>query len=802
MLLPLVIFAQSLAGAVPPPPAANVYIGRERQVQVRIPRIESDIQVDGVLSEPAWQRAALLTGFSQFSPQDGVPASDSTQVLVWYSPTAIYFGVRAFEAHGAPTATLSDRDKIASDDNVQILLDTFNDGRQALVFGVNPFGVQTDGMLVESSQLRSSGFTSQILARDQADLSQDYVFQSKGRVTSWGYEVEVRIPFKSLKYQAQAAQSWRLNVVRQVQHSKFEDTWAPARRGALSFLAQSGRIDGLTDLRRGVVLDVNPELTQRISQRHASPNDLSSRWMTTHGDPQPGGNVRWGISNNLTLNATVNPDFSQVESDAGQVSFDPRSTLFFPEKRPFFLDGVEGFTTPNNLVYTRSIQQPVFATKLAGKVGGTTLAVLSAADDRIYSRGYRPQTGDRGQTPFFNVARLQRDIGGQSRIGVTYTDKFDEGYTSHLLDVDGRLLWSKVYSVVFQGAASRTSLNRPNGSDSVNTAPLWTTSFNRNGKRFGFRYAVSAMDPDFTAAAGFISRPGLAHTTVDHRFSWFGAPSAFLQSFTFNPFYDNTWKYDQLLTHRDAIEKKFHLNTQLQFRGGWSGGASLLLETFGYDPDLFQGVYVQRSPTNIVPFTGTPRLPNRDWVASVNTPQWTIFSANALYIRGQDENFDEWASSDIEYLQLGALIRPTEKLRINPTHTLQSYDRQDTKDLVRVERITRVKTEYQVSRPVFVRVVGEYRTSNQLALIDQSRTGAPLVYCPVGPPQCSPIGPDRHNQFRFEWLFSYQPNPGTVFFAGYGTTSTPDALNLKQLRGYDYRQNAAYFVKLSYLFRM
>src|SRR5689334_16780602 len=137
MLLPLAIFAQSLAGAVQPVSGSNTYVGRQSQIQVRLPRLEADALVDGVLNEPVWQRAALLTGFSQFSPQDGIPAADSTEVLVWYSPNALYFGIRAFESHGAPMATLADRDKIASDDNVQILLDTFNDGRQALVFGVN-----------------------------------------------------------------------------------------------------------------------------------------------------------------------------------------------------------------------------------------------------------------------------------------------------------------------------------------------------------------------------------------------------------------------------------------------------------------------------------------------------------------------------------------------------------------------------------------------------------------------------------------------------------------------------------------
>src|SRR6266581_4983246 len=137
--------------------AALVYVGRDHQLNVRIPRVEADVTVDGNLNEPVWQQAALLTGFSEFSPHDGIPAADSTQVLVWYSPSAVYFGIRAFEAHGAVHATLANRDKIGSDDYVQVLLDTFNDHRRALVFGVNPFGVQSDGTLSEGVQALTGG---------------------------------------------------------------------------------------------------------------------------------------------------------------------------------------------------------------------------------------------------------------------------------------------------------------------------------------------------------------------------------------------------------------------------------------------------------------------------------------------------------------------------------------------------------------------------------------------------------------------------------------------------------------------
>src|ERR1700716_269029 len=188
--------------------APAVYSGRDNQLHVRIPRIVADVTIDGELNEAVWQQATRLTGFSQFSPQDGVPAADSTEVLLWYSPTALYVGIRAFEAPGPVHASLADRDKIAADDNVQILLGTFHDQRQAYVFAVNPLGVQMDGTISEQGQNLTGGWTPTLSGRVAPDLSQDFVFASKGRLTDYGYEVEIRIPFKSLKYQSADVQSW------------------------------------------------------------------------------------------------------------------------------------------------------------------------------------------------------------------------------------------------------------------------------------------------------------------------------------------------------------------------------------------------------------------------------------------------------------------------------------------------------------------------------------------------------------------------------------------------------------------
>src|SRR2546422_4693025 len=389
--------------------SAPTYSGRDHQLDVPIPRFEADVVVDGDLVDSVWARAARLTGFSQYSPNDGVPAADSTKVLVWYSASAIYFGIRAFELHGRPTMTLANRDQIFNDDNVQILLGTFHDGKQALMFAVNPLGVQGDGSLVEGANVTASGFIgSAVVGREQPDLSPDFVFQSRGRVTAWGYEVEVRIPFKSIRYQPRQPQDWSLNVVRQVKHSGFEDTWFPARRANATFIGQSGNLVGLAGMHRGLVMDLNPEATGRAT---GAPG--ASRYSYDTGNPQVGGNVRWGLSDNLNLNGTIKPDFSQVESDAGQLAFDPRQALFFPEKRPFFLEGSELFQVPQNLIYTRRIVQPVAAVKIAGDSSGTDVGFMSAVDGKFAS-------ASGADNPIFNIVRAQRGLGHGSRIGMGY----------------------------------------------------------------------------------------------------------------------------------------------------------------------------------------------------------------------------------------------------------------------------------------------------------------------------------------------------------------------------------------------
>jgi hypothetical protein len=762
------------------PPSAITYIGRENQLHVTIPRVAGDASIDGALIEPVWQQAALLTGFSQFSPQDGIPAADSTQVLVWYSPTALYVGIRAFERHGAVHATQADRDKISADDNVQILIGTFHDQRQAYVFAVNPFGVQMDGTIAEQGQSLTGAWTPTLAGRVAPDLSQDFVFTSKGRLTDYGYEVELMIPFKSLKFQPNDSQSWDFNVVRQVQHSGFEDSWAPAKRSNASFLGQAGTLDGLSGFERGLVLDLNPVLTLKMN---GAPQP--DGWGYDKARPQLGGNVRWGITNNLTLNGTIRPDFAEVESDAGQFVIDPRQALFFPEKRPFFLEGLDQFSTPHNLIYTRRITKPDAAVKVTGKVAGTSIAALSATDDpSLSSTGH-----DRA---LYNILRAQRDIGDQSRIGMAYTDRIVGSDYNRVADVDGRIVFGQVYSGAFQAAGS---FDKTNGL--TRNAPLWEGIFARNGKRFGLRYVMTGISEDFRASSGFISRPGIVHAAVDHRGTWFGERGSKIETLTGDIVLDDTWQYSHFFRSGDAQDKKFHLSGNAGLRGGWNVGLGVYWETFGFDRGLYSSYQILSPAGDTLPFVGRPRITNHDYVATLTTPQWSKFSANLLYVGGQDENFFEWAQANIDLVVLSLSVRPNDRTRIDGDLQYQDYWRRTDHSLVGRNFIPRVKLEYQLTRAIFMRLVGEYDLSQTDDLRDETRTFYPLLI------DGQLATATRNRSLHGDYLFSYRPNPGTVLFFGYGSAADglPDPnqrFNWQPLK----RTSDYFFVKYGYLFRM
>jgi hypothetical protein len=764
----------------------QVYSGRDGRLDVSPPRVQAEIVVDGRLDEPVWNQAARLTGFSLYAPVDGRPASDSTEVLVWYSAKAIHFGVKAFAEPGTVRASLGDRDKSYSDDYIGIFLSTLGDRRQATVFASNPLGVQGDGIVVEGAQAGGGGFGGAYVGREPTDISPDYVFQSKGRLTEYGYEIEISIPFKSLQFGDAPKQTWGINIIRKVQSRGEEHSWAPAKRAAASYIGQFGRLTNLESLDRGLVLDVTPILTARADGRRG----LDDRWDYDASNPQLGANVRLGLTSNLTLNGTVRPDFAEVESDAGQVTSDPRLTLFFPEKRPFFLDGAEQFSTPGGLIYTRRIASPRGAAKVTGTLAGMSVAALVASDARSTSLSGEDR-------PLFTWLRMQRTLGGGgSRVGLVYTGREDGPYGNHVAGADARLVFGGIYSV--QGLLAVSGTSDPSGSRS---GPLVQLVAARSGRRLITQYSFNSIADDFYTASGFIFRDSIAHLNLDHGVRFFGREGGLLQTAQVDLVLDGTWRYSRFVRRGDMIEKKMHFNSNYVLRGGWNLGASVLVESFGFDPDLYRNYYIERTvgtTVDTVKFTGTPRIPNLDYVLSITTPNFRHLNLSALYVWGRDENFFEWASGDIGYFTMNADWRPTTQLRVSQSYVLQTYRRRSDGTMAGSSQIPRLKVEYQLARSLLVRAVAEYQAVRQDDLRDESRTNDPLLYR-RGDGSFVRLTGYRSNELRPEFLFAYTPVPGTVFFAGYGgSVIDDDAYRFRNM----HREQDQLFVKVSYLLRL
>src|SRR5579862_514533 len=670
-------------------PTGAVYSGRAGELAVKVPRVETHIDIDGTLDAPVWQQAAVLTGFSEYQPVDGLAAEDSTAVLVWYSATAIYFGIRAYEIHGAVHATLANRDKIDGDDNVQLILTPFLHSHQSLVFSVNPLGVQEDGTITEGTTSQSGfGVTNQT-GPDSTDLSPDFVYESKGHLTSFGYEVVVQIPFRSLKFPSKSPQDWGLNIVRRVQHSGHADTWYPTKLAASSYLDQAGTLVGLHGLDQGLVLDLNPIVTEKaIGSPSTTP---PPGWQYGVERPQFGANVRWGITNNVLLNGTYRPDFAEVESDATQLVLDPRNAVQYPEKRPFFLDGLEQFNTPSNLIYTRQIEAPIAASKLTGKVGDVAFAYLGALDDE-------GSLAVGGGHPLFNVLRMREDFAQGSQVGVAFTDKEIGGSFNRLYSADSRITFDKVYTLNLQAAGSDT---REGGISSA--GPLWNASLIRSGRSFITSYTLSAIDPDFVAASGFISRAGIANGSADWRYTFYPKHTLF-DTFGVDVTINDTWVYRNLTSGHAPEDRRYHITLLSTLHGGWQFLFGLYAETYGYDPSLYQNYYVGSGVSGpcsglscsvtFTKFVGTPVIPNTDYVIQLSTPVFSKFDLSLLELGGRDENFFEWAQADISITELTLNYRPSSRLRAQLMYNAQIYWRHDDYSIAAKTLIPRLDIEY------------------------------------------------------------------------------------------------------------
>jgi hypothetical protein len=726
-----------------------------------IPRIEASVRIDGRLDEPAWTQATRLTGFWQYQPVDGRPAEEETEVLVWYAPDAIHFGIIAHDRNpGAIHATVADRDNLDNDDRVIIDLDTFHDRRRAFFFGVNPLGAQSDGVRSEGAGQVSS------LVPGGVDQNPDFTWQSKGRITDQGYEIEIRIPFKSLRYPGNGPQAWGLNVTRVVKRTGYTDTWTDVRRANASFLGQEGAISGLHDLKRGITVEAQPFLAATAD----GARDTSGEFVREDVDPDAGLNLRLGFTS-YALDATINPDFSQVESDEGQVTVNERFALFFPEKRPFFLEGIELFGSPQTLVYTRRIVNPKAGAKFTGKFGQLGVAHLTAVDE----------TGD--GDAWFNITRLRRDFGRNSIAGVTFTNRDQGDLHNRVLAGDFRYVWS-LYYAQFQYGSSWTD-------DGVRTrsAPIWQAEYDRTGRSWGFNYLLNGLGRGFDDQAGFVNRlrSGVVNGHAFNRFTLYGARGALLENLTvfFGP--ERTWLYDDF-GFKPGLEGTESFDATFQLRGGWELNGHIERNFVNFQDSTFSGYTVGSA-------AGPAYRPDDDfsgfvWQARATTPTWQQLGASVTYRRGRAAIFQEGTTGRAWQLTGEVALRPASTVRIAATGTAFRLFRLEGEEFAR-SLIPRLKVEYQPNRALFFRVIGEYRSERRAPLLDAD-SGEPLVVSGAAQPATS------FNGLRVDLLASFEPTPGTVAFLGYGgSLETDGEFNWSRLQ----RTSDGFFVKLAYQVR-
>ncbi|AMW03929.1 DUF5916 domain-containing protein [Gemmatimonas phototrophica] len=762
------------AAPAPVPVVARTFSGRARELSAHVPRLRDSITIDGTLTESAWQQASVLTDFSSYSPVDGRPAQDNTEVRLWYAEDALYVGIRAYAPPGTVRATLAERDRITNDDWMAIHLDTFLD-RRSFVFAVNAFGVQADGMRSDVS----AGPGVSRASLQAVDLSQDYVWQSKGQLLDDGFSVEMRIPFKSIRFQMGSTQDWGVQIIRQTQRTGYQDTWAPTSRSLQAFTPQSGYLRGLTGMKRGLVLDLTPT---SVSSTTGRPNSDGWRYGTRS---EASGDVRWGITSNFTVNATANPDFSQVETDVGQIPGDVRFALFFPELRPFFVEGSEQFDAPNRLVNTRSIVQPLGAIKLTGKIPRTDVGLLSAID--------APTSGSDGKTsPRFNIVRLRRDLGEQSNAGIVFTDRSEGARFNRVAGFDTRLQFANVYSLDLRYAASRTR-------DSVTrTGALWEASHGRTGRALGYRFNLQGFSPQFETQTGFVNRVDFVRAQINQRYTMFGSKGGWWDQRQHFLSASSLWSYNGFGNRDTPLEMRVSIDNSMTIRGGWRVSITPDLQRVDFDPRRYTS-YAVLSATGRDTASFTPNVAQitNNVAFALNTPQWRRAGATLTATAGTEPEFFETSTVRRREVEAQLDLRPSSQVRIGTLLRYQQFVRERDGTVFSTQVVPRLRLEYQFSRALFLRFIGQVESRDRSALRDP-RTEQPL-FRRTSTGALSVQGARKSLLGRADWLVSYLPSPGTVVFVGYGTAVDAS----ETMRPGDIaRTSDGAFVKFSYLYRV
>ncbi|UCH92109.1 MAG: carbohydrate binding family 9 domain-containing protein [Candidatus Aminicenantes bacterium] len=506
---------------------------REAQDYV-ISETRSKVKVDGVLNDEAWENAVKIDLSYEVYPGENIPAPVKTECLLTYSKTALYIAFRCFEPEPKKIrAHLMDRDSgftLLQDDHVTIFMDTFNDERRCYEFRINPLGVQADGIYSE--------------VEDYEDLSWDAIWKSAGKITDWGYTVEITIPFNQLRFpRSKKEQTWGLSFERSYPRNvrrKFSSH--PWDRNVSCSLCQFNKVTGFKNMVPGRNFQVAPTLT--VSRTDTRENVPFGDMNAGKTKIEPGISGHWGIASNLILNAAVNPEFSHVEADAAQLEVNIRFALRYPEKRPFFLEGVDYFLTPLEAVFTRTVFDPLWGIKLTGKMGKNYLGFFLNQDrynNLLFPANQGSMSASQKENVLGGVFRYRRDVGKGSILGFLYTgrESTDGDYYNHTAGIDGLLRLSKTKTITFQylrtqsryPAGIAADYGQPEGSFGGNGLFF---NFAHAGRNLGYGVGYKDLAADFRADYGFIPRVDIRMYSAYFQPNLWGKPGGWFDSIFFN----------------------------------------------------------------------------------------------------------------------------------------------------------------------------------------------------------------------------------------------------------------------------
>ena len=685
---------------------------------IDIPRLTESPKIDGILDNPIWEEQALkITDFLQFTPKEKGTPTQETVAYLGFDRKNLYIAFRCYDSdENKIRASITNRDNIIDDDWVAIFLDTFDEKRRAFAFILNPLGVQLDAIRTEEG------------GNTQMDASWDAVFQSDGKIDESGYTVEIAIPFKSIRFPNTQEKAWNVLVGRSIARSGEIMSWPALSREIPGLICQSEKVVIRGEVEKGKNFEVMPILT-------------SLKTKDSKADAQPGLNFKWGMSSDLTLDLTVNPDFSHIEADAPQIDINQRYALYYPEKRPFFLEGMEIFQFPNdglNVVYTRRIIDPLGGAKLTGKVGRFTYGLLSALDTSPSESLWDVSNGAGGRddNALFNVFRVKTDVFKQSYIGFCLADKEINGSYNRTAGIDGQLRFNNRWFITFQAVGSKTR----NEEEETGIVPALYAQLMYFSKYVGAGTWWKSIHPDFEASSGFVNR-------VDYKS--YGV-------FTFFNIYPQKKFLNQIQLNlnagiRDSYFEEFiqdrWVRANLQFR---FNEFSQMFVTYRNDMERYQGLDFHK---NSVSIEGQNNLIR--WM-----PFGLFLSLGDSIFYDPDDPFLGWSHTYGAFLE----FKPDKRLRISIDLTKQTFWKSLGGERVFDFNVIRQRTTYQISKSLSLRAIVDYN--------------------------------HFYKKIYGSFLISFILRPGTVFFLGVDN----DFLRSDSGR-YD-QANYSVFLKFSYWWRV